>query len=358
MAKGVEDTAFYCYNRLTGMCEVGGDPGSDGVTVQEFHVYQQKMQVTHPLTMTTLSTHDTKRSDDVRARLAVLSEVTEEFEAAILRWAEHNLPYKRDGFPDPNSEYFVYQTLIGAWPIDAERMKAYLEKAMREAKLETSWVANNKTFEDAMQGFVEGILADRWFVDDLEGFVGRVLVAGRINSLAQTLVKHTAPGVPDLYQGSELWDLSLVDPDNRRPVDYELRRRILERVKALPAESLVAGLKDAQDPGLPKLALIHASLALRRQHPDWFAADAGYLPLPLQGAKAGYAVAYLRGETVLTLVPRLTLARGGPWGDTTVEIPAGSWRNRMTDQVTAGGSTQVESLLTGFPVALLVKEGD
>jgi (1->4)-alpha-D-glucan 1-alpha-D-glucosylmutase len=198
MAKGVEDTAFYCYNRLTSLCEVGGNPARNGLTVEQFHAYQQKMQGTHPSTMTTLSTHDTKRADDVRARLSVLSEIPDEFAAAVAAWSASNHGYKSNDLPDANSEYFLYQTLIGAWPIDAGRTKTYMQKAMREAKLQTSWVANNKTFEDALNRFIECLLADSQFVTSLEAFVQSILAAGRVNSLAQTLWKYTAPGVPDL----------------------------------------------------------------------------------------------------------------------------------------------------------------
>jgi (1->4)-alpha-D-glucan 1-alpha-D-glucosylmutase len=356
MAKGVEDTAFYCFNRLTAMCEVGGNPECDGFTIEEFHAYQSKMQQTHPASMTTLSTHDTKRSDDVRARLAVLSEIPEEFAETVARWADRNEKCKTDSLPDRNSEYFLYQTLVGAWPIDPERMKAYMQKAMREAKQQTSWVANNKAFEDAMVAFIDALLGDKKFVADLEAFVARILLPGRVNSLAQTLLKQTGPGVPDLYQGSELWDLSLVDPDNRRPVDYKLRRRLLEEVRGMSAADALARM----DEGLPKLFLLHRTLQLRREHPEWFGMDAAYTPVLAEGAKAEHAVAFLRGEKVLTLAPRLTLKLGGDWADTTVNIPAGPWCNRLTGEsihVTRGAEAiPVAQLLREFPVALFARE--
>ena len=356
MAKGVEDTAFYCFNRLTAMCEVGGDPDRDGLSVEEFHTYQARMQRTHPLTMTTLSTHDTKRADDVRARLTVLSEIPEEFAAAIGRWTAMNEAKKTIGLPDRNSEYFLYQTLIGAWPIDADRTKTYMQKAMREAKQQTSWVANNKFYEDALNSFIEGILSDGAFVADLESFVARVLLPGRINSLAQTLWKHTAPGVPDLYQGAELWDLSLVDPDNRRPVDFDLRRKMLDELKGLQTAGILARMDD----GLPKLHVIHQALTLRGEKPEWFGKDAGYTPIAAQGAKAAHAVVYLRGDSVLTLTPREALILNGDWADTTIRIPAGPWRNRLTGEsihVPRGNEDiLVGPLLREFPVALLVRE--
>jgi (1->4)-alpha-D-glucan 1-alpha-D-glucosylmutase len=352
MAKGVEDTAFYCYNRLTAMSEVGGDPGRDGLTIEQFHAYQAKMQATHPQTMTTLSTHDTKRADDVRARLAVLSEIPQEFGRAIASWARLNEPKKKAGLPDRNTEYFLYQTLIGAWPIDADRTKAYMQKATREAKQQTSWVANNKDFEDALNGFIDTILNDSAFVTELEAFVGRVLLPGRINSLAQTLVKHTSPGVPDLYQGSELWDLSLVDPDNRRPVDYKQRRKLLHELHGMDAAQVLARMDD----GLPKMFVVHKALTLRREHPEWFGPEAAYTPLKAKGSKAQHVLAYLRGEDVLTIAPFYTQTLGNDWADTTLELPGGTWRNRLTGEETPAGTVRIAELLNLFPVALLVRE--
>ena len=351
MAKGVEDTAFYCFNRLTAVCEVGGDPGRDGLSLDEFHAYQSKMQATHPSTMTTLSTHDTKRSDDVRARLAVLSEVPQEFSKAINTWTEINRNRKTGDLPDTNTEYFLYQTLIGAWPIDADRTKAYMQKAMRESKQQTSWVANNKPFEDAMNGFIDGILADAAFTTALEAFVARILQPGRVNSLTQTLLKSTAPGVPDLYQGGELWDLSLVDPDNRRPVDYELRRRLLREVKTLSTQEMIARM----DEGLPKLHVIHECLTLRRERPEFFGPEAAYTALLASGAKARHVVAYLRGNSVITIAPRHTLTLDY-WRSTSLKIPEGNWRNRLTGETLGSGETPLATLLKEFPVALLVRD--
>ena len=352
MAKGVEDTAFYCFNRLTALCEVGGDPARNGISLDDFHGYQQKMQATHPLTMTTLSTHDTKRSDDVRARLAVLTEIPHEFADAIARWTAMNEQYKTNALPDRNSEYFLYQTLIGAWPIDGDRIKAYMQKAMREAKLQTSWVANNKEFEDALNGFIDKILADDAFVKELEAFVGRVLLPGRINSLTQTLLKSMGPGVPDLYQGSELWDLSLVDPDNRRPVDYARRRTLLAEMASLPAGQILARMDD----GLPKLHVIHQTLLLRREHPEWFGADAAYVPMQVAGGKAAHVVAFERAGQVIAVAQRHSLVLNGRWSDTHITIPEGNWRDRFTGERIESGETEIEHLLGGFPVALLTRE--
>ena len=352
MAKGVEDTAFYCFDRLTAMCEVGGDPGRDGITPEQFHAYAAKMQATHPLTMTTLSTHDTKRADDVRARLAVLSEIPEEFRATIARWRAMTARYKTNDEPDANTEYFLYQTLIGAWPIDEKRLNAYMLKAMREAKLETSWVANDREFEDAMCGFVGSILGDRAFVADLEQFVGRIDPAGRVNSLTQTLLKQTASGVPDLYQGSELWDHSLVDPDNRRPVDYEVRRGLLRELKGMRPEAIMARMEE----GLPKLHLLNKSLTLRREHREWFGAEAGYTALEAEGEKAGHAVVFQRGDHVLSIATIQPFTLAGAWGSTTLTLPPGGWRNVLTGDEIEGGEQMLAALLSRFPVALLVRE--
>ena len=352
MAKGVEDTAFYRYNRLVAMNEVGGDPDRNGISIDDFHAYNTRMQASQPRTMTTLSTHDTKRADDVRARLAVLTEIPREFRRALRNWSRMNRRFRTGDLPDHNTEYFYYQTLIGAWPIAADRMRPYMEKAMREAKQQTSWVANNKEYEDALNSFIEQTLASEPFLADMESFVARIREPGRVNSLAQTLLRYTSPGVPDLYQGSELWDHSLVDPDNRRPVDYDLRRRLLTELHSLSAAQVMARSEE----GLPKLWTVHHALTLRREHPEWFGEAAAYTPMPVSGRKRHHVVAYLRGEHVATVVPLRTLQIGGQWSETAVTLPEGRWRNRLTGDEINGGTLRLENLLRGFPVALLVKE--
>ena len=363
MAKGVEDTAFYCYDRLMAMCEVGGDPGSNGLSVKEFHAYNAKMQATHPHTMVTLSTHDTKRSDDVRARLAVLSEMPEKFGGALNRWSRMNNDLRAELFggghgdmPDRNTEYMLYQTLIGAWPITRERLQEYMLKAVREAKQRTTWTTNHAEFENALRKFIDAAMQHREFVTDLEQFVETVKDAGRVNSLAQTLMKHTAPGVPDLYQGAEVWDLSLVDPDNRRPVDYRLRAKLLHEIKRMPAAKAAAEAMRGAEDGLPKLWTIHRALCLRRERPESFGAQADYTPLRVRGTKAGHVIAYLRGDGVVTVVPRLVSLLGGAWEQTAVKLPEGRWMNRLTGASLEGGKIAVNDLLRDFPVALLVKE--
>jgi (1->4)-alpha-D-glucan 1-alpha-D-glucosylmutase len=362
MAKGVEDTAFYCFNRLTGMNEVGSDPGRNGLSVAEFHQYCTKMQATHPTTLMTLSTHDTKRSDDVRARIAVLSEIPGRFGSAVQRWSRMNSAFRTvkrgaAAMPDRNTEYLYYQTLIGAWPLPMDRAQAYMLKAVREAKQQTSWVANNREFEESLRMFIELTLNYAPFLRELQQFVGRVQDAGRVNSLVQTLLKHTAPGVPDLYQGGELWDLSLVDPDNRRPVDYAVRKRLLCELKHMNGNDIAAQVMLRADEGLPKMWTIHKALELRRERPECFGADADYTPLEVDGDKHDHVIAYLRGDDVVTVVPRLTLKLGGAWKDTIVVLPKGKWRNRLTGGSVEGGVITMKLLLKDFPVALLVREG-
>ena len=360
MAKGVEDTAFYCYNRQTGMNEVGADPQRNGVSVAEFHAYCARMQATHPLTMTALATHDTKRSDDVRARLAVLTEMPAGFGAAVQRWSRMNSNFRTSSagaaFPDKNTEYLFYQTLIGAWPLPIERAQSYMLKAVREAKQQTSWTGNNSEFEAALRVFIEQTLIHAPFLRELEQFVAKVRDAGRVNSLAQTLIKCTAPGVPDLYQGTELWDLSLVDPDNRRPVDYALRQRLLGELQSLSGDDIAAQIMARSDEGLPKLWTIYQALHLRREHEAWFGADAAYAPLTVEGAKRAHVIGYLRGNAVATIVPRLTMKLGGSWRDTAVMLPEGRWLNRLTKAAFTGGKIAMRELVGAFPVALLVRD--
>lgn len=355
MAKGVEDTAFYCFNRMIGLNEVGGSPGRDGIKIEDFHGYCQHMQATFPRTMTALSTHDTKRGEDVRARLAALTEIPGRWKSALNRWSRMNAPFKSRNFPDRNTEYFLYQTLIGAWPISRDRLLAYMEKAVREAKQHTSWTSQNKEFEDAVRGFIERILASPEFVDDLQGMVQNILRAGRINSLAQTLMKFTVPGVPDTYQGSELWDLRLVDPDNRTAVDYEQRHSMLNELKKGMAPEEILRRDDS---ALPKLWVMYCAMTVRGKHPEWFGADAAYTPMLATGARAENVVSFLRGGSVAVIVPRWPHKVGDSWGSTSIELPAGKWRNTLTGDGLDGGRLRMQAVLRRFPVALLIKESN
>ena len=340
--------------------EVGGDPGRFGVAPSEFHQAMTVTQQEWPATMLASSTHDTKRSEDVRARIALLSEIPDHFAQAVQRWSATNEPRRHflpdgDTWPDRNLEWLLYQTLVGAWPLSADRAVTYVEKATREAKVHTSWIDPVAAYDEAVRRFVEGALSDDTFVADLEAFVASIDEAGQTNALAAQLVKLTAPGVPDLYQGTELWDHSLVDPDNRRPVDFERRARLLAGLDSLgPAEILGA----AAD-GLPKLHLTRTALHLRRRTPEVFGpGEPGrYRPLPLTGGAAGHAVAFSRGHEVVTIVPRLVLGleRRGGWGDTSTQLPSGRWCNLITGAVLRGGPVSLARLLGTFPVALLAR---
>jgi (1->4)-alpha-D-glucan 1-alpha-D-glucosylmutase len=351
-AKGVEDTAFYRFNRLVALNEVGGDPGTFGRPVERFHEFCARIAGTWPQTMLSLSTHDTKRSADVRARLSLLSEIPEDWDAAVRRWAEHNERYRTQGYPDKSLEYLIYQTLVGAWPIDATRLAQFLQKASREAKVHTSWVDPAAAYDDAVAQFANSVMADTEFLGDLQTFIGRnqLVPLGRITSLAQTTLLLTCPGVPDLYQGSELWDLSLVDPDNRRPVDYDLRGRLLSEVR----EMSPAGAMARSDEGVTKLWLIARLLEEQRRRPDVFAAST-YQPIEAAGAKARHAVCFVRDRLVV-VVPRLLVGLGSGWGDTTIELPSRGWKNVLTGAgAEGGGPALLSELLADFPVAVLTK---
>ena len=354
MAKGFEDTALYCYNRLVGLNEVGSSPDRDGYSTAEFHEYCCQMQRLHPQTMTTLSTHDTKRADDVRARLAVLTEIPGQWRAFLRRWGRLNARLKTNNQPDRNTEYLLYQTMIGAWPIPSDRIAAYMEKGVREAKEQTSWTQQNLEFENALKTFIVNLYQSPEFIRALEDFVQRIVTAGRINSLAQTLLKCTAPGVPDTYQGGELWDLHLVDPDNRLPVDYEVRASLLAELESEPEPEEIL---QRTGTGLPKLWVLYRALGLRKKNPEWFGPAAGYTPLAIEGPKADHCIGYLRSNAVATIVPRWHLKLGGTWSATTIGLPDGHWKNLLTGDVITGGRVQMRAVLRRFPVALLVRQG-
>ena len=338
-AKGAEDTAFYCFHRLVSLNEVGGAPDRFGTSVADFHRAAADRASRWPECLLATSTHDTKRSEDVRARIHLLSEIPDRWGEAIRRWSRRNARHWRGGLPDRAIEYLVYQTLVGCWPIGIDRLVPFVEKAAREAKLHTSWTDPDPAYESALRRFVEGLLADAAFVSDLEAFVAPLVEPGRVNSLSQTLVKLTAPGVPDLYQGSELWDLSLVDPDNRRPVDYALRRRLL-------GESPTRRRK-ASEASRRGLAWVSSGRRARRRRPAFAEVPR---PLPVRGARAEPRRLRPRGDAV-TVIPRLVvrsavLARHHRRG-----------RRGLDEQATGdciqGGAVPLGELLRRFPVALL-----
>jgi (1->4)-alpha-D-glucan 1-alpha-D-glucosylmutase len=351
MAKGVEDTVFYSFNRLTSLNEVGGDPGRFGVSTQEFHSFCEELREHHPRTMVSSSTHDTKRSEDVRARISLLSEMPAAWDEALETWAAMNEKYKADGMPDHNTEYFLYQTMIGAWPIATDRLLPYMEKACREAKQRTSWLTPNEQFENATREFIEAIYRDREFLKSFEEFVSGLIEPGWINSLSQTLLKLTVPGIPDTYQGEELWDLSLVDPDNRRPVNYELRRRLLAEIPKLDADQVWRRIEE----GLPKLWVVYHALRVRHTHAESFRCSSSYMPLQAQGSKAKHFVGFARGKDVVVIASRLNWQLGQNWENTALEVPNGQWLNVLSGEKLAGGILEISDLLRRFPVALLVR---
>ena len=356
MAKGVEDTAFYNYNRLLSLNEVGSEPGrgSDFNPVSELHERNREIAHAWPHTMNATSTHDTKRAEDVRARISVLSEIPDVWQREIKRWSRMNAPLKRDGVPHPNEELLIYQTLIGMWPLDpseeagvGDRLKAYLEKASREAKTHTSWLEPNEAYENALRDFAGAILQHTPFMTAFRRLQKRTAFHGFLNSLSQVVLKATSPGLPDFYQGSEIWDFSLVDPDNRRPVDFEKRRAMLRDIGTPPV--LLRNWTD----GRIKLFVTSRVLAARAKHIDTFHGE-NYRAL-----EAGPAcVAFARGQDIVVAVPRLTtrLTRPGSpplgdvWGDTRIAIE-GRWRNVFTDEIVEDGA--LRNVFASFPVAVL-----
>jgi (1->4)-alpha-D-glucan 1-alpha-D-glucosylmutase len=339
MAKGVEDTAYYRYTRFIALNEVGGDPSHFGLELDAFHEAQALRQLTAPHSMTTLSTHDTKRGEDVRARLAVLSELPTE-------WSElMRTLCSATSLPDPSFAFLLWQTFAGAGFIERERMHAYAEKAMREAATNTTWVDPVAAFEDAVHAAVDAAYDSPAVHEPLSSFVSLIEPYGWSNALGQKLVQLTQPGVPDVYQGTELWEESLVDPDNRRPVDYDLRRALLDQLDA------------ADDPppvgadGAAKLWLVARTLRLRRDWPDLFT---GYAPVFAEGPAASHCVAFDRGG-VIPVATRLPvgLERTGGWHDTTLDVGGSA-----TDVISGRRHERdvaVSDLLSDYPVALLVR---
>ena len=349
MAKGVEDTAFYRWFRLSSLNEVGGDPARFGIASEELHDFAGRLHHDWPTSMTALTTHDTKRSEDVRARLAVLSEVPSEWATAVHAWREIAGPY-RDALLDPRTEYLLWQTLVGTWPITADRLHTYVEKAMREAKTHTTWTAPDEQYEAAVHRFVDGVLADEDIAAGLAGWTADNERAVRVGVLGQKLLQLVLPGVPDVYQGTELVDLSLVDPDNRRPVDYSRRRQRLARIDAGERP------RDLDD---EKLLVVSRALRLRREHPDWFVGeDCTYVPV---ATTTGNAVAVGRGDDsgvhVVAVITRLSvsLQRYGGWRDHTASLPDGRWHDLLTGAEVDGGAVGLATLLPDLPVALLVR---
>ena len=393
MAKGFEDTTLYVYNRLLSLNDVGGHPDRFGVTVEEFHEFIQRRQARWPRAMNTTATHDTKRGEDARARINVLSELPDEWEECLKTWSKINRAKKTRikgvEAPDRNDEYFLYQTLIGAYPVEEveprdflARLCAYLVKAVREAKVHTEWLKPDLAYEQAFTHFATALLdpaASNRFLSEFVPFAQKIAECGMVNSLGQTLLKLAAPGVADLYQGSELWDLSFVDPDNRRPVDFAARRRLLRELKAGESKDQAALLRELlaewRD-GRIKLYLLHKLLCFRRDHQELLGAG-DYLPLRASGEMADHVCAFARRKDqswAVAIVPRLigktVYGVGAPlgariWHGTVLNLPVsapGCWTDVISGHTlaTIGEASQPSLELGGvfeyFPVALLRNE--
>ena len=343
MAKGVEDNAFYRWTRLTSLTEVGAEPSEFAVAPTEFHAAQALRWASMPESMTTLSTHDTKRGEDVRARITAISEIPAQWAEAVRHW-NRTAPL-RDG-PLAN---LIWQAIVGAWPLDRDRLHAYAEKAAREAGNSTRWIDPDAAFEESMHGMVDTAFDDRELRDSIASMAGTLTGPGWSNSLSAKVVQLLGPGVPDVYQGTELWANSLVDPDNRRPVDHELAADLLTRLDD-------GWRPDVDDSGAAKLLVVSRALRLRRDRPELFT---GYLPLSATGPAAAHLVAFDRGG-VLALGTRLPigLAASGGWADTDLTLPTGTWRDALygSDSAASAGNVPVSSILKDYPVAILVRE--
>jgi (1->4)-alpha-D-glucan 1-alpha-D-glucosylmutase len=393
MAKGLEDTAFYRYHRLISLNDVGGDLHRFGITSPEFHRANEERLRDWPHTMLATSTHDSKRSEDVRARINVLSEMPALWRMRVRDWKRFNRSHRSvvddKPAPSPNDEYMLYQTLVGAWPLEplgdkndwktfSERIENYMLKAIRESKRNTSWINQNIPYENAVSKFVKALLnpgAKNRFLNDFIPFQRLVARIGLWNSLSQTLLKLTTPGVPDIYQGNDLWDFSLVDPDNRRPVDYDHRTRVFGSIRkwsASPDATSVSRLLETPEDDRLKMYVIWKTLCLRKQWPGVFQ-QGEYLPLSVQGAKADHVVAFIRKDehaSVLVVVPRLVASAladsnlpptgSSVWGDTQVLLPSGSisknYQNAFTGEAKdiplGDPKIAVSELLAHFPVAV------
>jgi (1->4)-alpha-D-glucan 1-alpha-D-glucosylmutase len=370
MAKSVEDTAFYAYVRFVALNEVGGAPERFGSTIADLHGANDLRRQRWPRGMTATSTHDTKRGEDVRARLAVLTEMPETWQAWVREWQElaqaHVTTIEDETAPSAVDQYLFFQTALGAHPLAggteglADRIVAYATKAAREAKQHTSWLSPDQAYEDALTKLVKGMLTSEAFTASLAAKVETIASHGASNGLAQLVLRLASPGVPDTYQGTELWDLSLVDPDNRRPVDYEERRAALRAIEGARPEELLAGYRD----GRIKLHVLRAGLRLRREHPktflegDYVALDGGeeIIAFARNHAEASVVCAVTRFPYRVTGGKR-PFATGDVWGTRRVAVPRGTWRDVLTGaRVTVEGANGLEAskLFAALPVALLV----
>jgi (1->4)-alpha-D-glucan 1-alpha-D-glucosylmutase len=355
VAKGLEDTVLYRDTRFVAVNEVGGDPAHLGRHVGELHAGNADVQVHRPATMLLSSTHDTKRSEDVRARLAVCSQDLDGWVRTVLSLRELGAAHVGRHGPTPAHQHLAIQTAVGAWPIDRDRLGDYLVKAAREGKEVTNWLDPDEAYEAELVAYGDALVNDPTLRAAVERAVEAIREPGWLTSLSMTLLKLASPGVPDIYQGCELWDLSLVDPDNRRPVDHHHRAALLKELEdGIEPGALLARL----DEGLPKLALTRAALRLRAQRPEAFGPDADYRALWPSGARAGHLAAFVRGDTIIALAPVQVRALGAThaswaWADTSITLPAGTWRDVVTGTEVAGGTHRIDELLASFPVGLL-----
>jgi (1->4)-alpha-D-glucan 1-alpha-D-glucosylmutase len=379
MAKGLEDTAFYRYNRFVALNEVGGDPDQFGISISNFHKANLQRAKRWPNSMLCTSTHDTKRGEDVRARLAVLSEMPAEWAKQVQLWSRILRARRGDiqasAPPDRNDEYFFYQQLVGAWPMELlngddldgdvleqfrKRLQEAMTKSIREAKVHSSWASPNAAYEDAVRTFIENALDptnSQSFLTAFLPFERRLARLGVHNSLVQTVLKLTVPGVPDIYQGADLWDLSLVDPDNRRPVDYDARARLLDPANTAP-EALLSHWQD----GSIKLFTVARVLAFRSRERDLFA-KGEYEPLTIAGSQADCVCAFVRrlGDRCAIVAVALLPARleaGSGWSATAIATPQCATGLRLRDvltgaEVSAAESIAAELLFRKLPVAVL-----
>ena len=385
MAKAMEDTLFYRYNRLIALNEVGGEPDHYGAPPEQFHNEMSQRLIEQPLGLSTTSTHDTKRAEDARARLYVLSEIPESWAASVKRWAVHNSALvegrSESANVDPETEWLFYQALLGVWPLEltvadgdglqalADRMTQFMLKAVREGKVHTSWTAQDEGYERAVEHFTRGALDPQQsghFLDDFLKSCQRIFIAGALNGLTQTLFKLAAPGVPDIYQGTELWDFSLVDPDNRRPVDFDERRGMLAQLGARDPASLLEDWRS----GALKMHVITGGLGLRAGLPDLFEKGA-YVPLKVEGTCAKHLIAFARvhgSQAIVAVGPRLAydllaganepLVSKDRWQDTRIILPDEladrNWRNVLDRSASVtDASIEIDKILKAFPVALL-----
>jgi (1->4)-alpha-D-glucan 1-alpha-D-glucosylmutase len=387
MAKGFEDTTLYVFNRLVSLNEVGGDPSKFGVSLNEFHEFNKMRFESHPHSLNASSTHDTKRGEDVRARINVLSEIPQEWEARIKNWNRLNRPKKTESngssSPDRNDEYFLYQTLVGSFPFrDAElgtyiaRLKDYIVKATREAKVHTEWLKPDTVYENAFISFVENLLAgtaeDNMFLTSFLPFQRKIAYYGMLNSLSQVFVKIVSPGVADFYQGTELWDLNLVDPDNRRPVDFQERKRLLAMIREkekVNIKELIQKLWSVYQDGGIKLFLIYRVLSARKAYRQLFERG-DYLPLQVRGKLRNHVLAFARKDGhrwVVAVATRFftVLVKEGElpfgktvWQDTRVALPAQcplTWTDAIDSKVVSAEKfLELGEILQDFHVSLLV----